>query len=228
MQFMKSYSSLKPRLNIRHNIIGDPELNLWLSAPDTPSYSSDIKNNRLTISSEKFKKGTYGISYGDYNLRKDFEIADGNLEIPLKDITFAHPEAGIGSLWISQNEMLPVQLLLTSGDLITEQKESFVLRTAKFRRHSPVYDVASISDYTPYLNLANGADITVHSLTGITSESGIRMQKGSTLKLTAESRVTFENDNLENGASLTVEAKETVLKPGFSVAKGGTLLITAK
>lgn len=205
----------------RHNIIGDPDINLWLGAPSSVSGKESVASGVWTLNATGLKNGIYGISFGNTSLRNTYANANSKVSISLKQAIANNPKAAIGSIFVSEKGCLPYMQLFTTGAQITGQQESYTLVKGAFG--SPTDNT-----YRPVLNLGKNADVTVSAYTDITSDNGITVDDGGNLTMIADGKASFSNDEVKTGGSLTISASKVTIEGGFSVAKGGKLSITPR
>lgn len=206
---------------VRHNIIGDPDINLWLGAPSSVSGKESVASGVWTLNATGLKNGSYGISFGNTSFRNSYANANGKVSISLKQAIANNPKAAIGSIFVSEKDCLPYMQLFTTGAQITGQQESYTLVKGAFG--SPTDNT-----YRPVLNLGKNADISVSAYTDITSDNGITVDDGGNLTMIADGKASFSNDEVKTGGSLTISASKVTIEGGFSVAKGGKLSITPR
>lgn len=207
-------------VKLRHNIIGDPDINIWLSSPSKIEGSETSSSGVWNIKSGNFNSGTYGIKFGKTYRRYSFSNASGNLSISMRQAIASNPTIGIGSIYISNPNYLPYIQLYTTGAEISNQVDSFILTSVNLG--------SSDNGYLPSLSIGENSEISLSSYTSISSENGITVSDGGTLNLTADEGASFFNDSIESGGILNISAQEVKLGAGFSIEKGGEMSISPR
>lgn len=205
----------------RHNIIGDPEICMWIFVPSNLSGKESTTSGVWTLNATGLKNGSYGISFGNTSLRNSYANANGKVSISFRQAIANNPKAAIGSIFVSEKDCLPYMQLFTTGAQITGQQESYTLVKGAFGSSTD-------NSYRPVLNLGKNADISVSAYTDITSDNGITVDDGGKLTMNADGKASFSNDEVKTGGSLTVSASKVTIEGGFSVTKGGKLNITPR
>lgn len=221
INFASRNSYYGKRIIARHNIVGDPEINLWLGSPSSISGVESAANGVWTLNASGLNNGSYGICFGNTSHRNAYAAANGTVSISFKQAIANNTTTAIGSIFVQEKDCLPYMQLFTTGAQIIGQKESYNLVKASF-------GTSTANDYQPVLNLGMNADIAVSVYTGITSDNGITVEDGGMLTLKANKTAVFSNDSVKAGGSMKVSASEVTFEGGFSVEKGGILSVSAQ
>lgn len=212
-------NSLSKNLRFTINIIGDPELKIWLHAPaKLATAKATFSNGTLTLTNFKSKANSFGIRCGNSSYIGTFNIA-GNQSVFLPDFVSFKPNS-IVSVYIQTPEYLPETILIPIGDKLAGVREHYVLNNLCLG--SDIKTAVPVT-YDPInLNLGYGCDLSLFVYNSVTSHNGITVDGKSTLSIESEKNVVLKGDKVSNGGILNVTADTLTLKEGFEIAKGST------
>lgn len=204
----------------RHNIIGDPELTIWLHSPvKLATAKASFSNGTLTINNFTSKENNIGFRCDNSSYIGTLYLADKQ-SIYIPDFVTVRPNS-ILSVYIQTPEYLPETILIPTSDKLINVKEHYVLNNLKLCASA----ITSITDglYPPInLNLGKNCDLSLFVYNSVTSDKGITVSDKSTLTIESEKNVSLKGDKISNGGTLNVTADTLTLKEGFEIAKGST------
>lgn len=202
-----------------HNLIGDPELKIWLHSPGKRSTAeASFSNGTLTMANFKSKANSFGIRCGDSSYIGTFNIT-GNQSIFVPDYIKVKPN-GILSVYIQTPEYLPETILIPLGDKLIGVNEHYVLNNLRLCSGA----ITTVTGFYPpiSLNIGKDCDLSLFVYNSVTSDNGITVSDKSTLTIESEKNVELKGDKISNGGTLIVTADTLTLKEGFEIAKGST------
>ena len=116
-------------------------------------------------------------------------------------------------------DRLPHFEWVANNSLLSNNTKRFVVR-----------DVALTNVFNPdnyAYRISSGGNLDLVATRNFTSKKAFDISNGGKVNLSSYyGNVVLESDNIQEGGELQVSSKETTLKNGFSVAKGGELTIT--
>lgn len=202
----------------RHNIIGEPEFNIWTSKPESFRGTATISNGNLILSDNSLLSGFYGISSKFTASQTKFNVQDNTLSIPFSSYL---TKSEIATVYLWQNNYLPMIQIVTSGNEIVNVNKDIFITEAIFSADANDGESYPIGKHPAYLNIGANSNITIKALDKITSEGGIAIRNQGSLALDTEMAV-LRNDKVEAGGNLSVKAHQITLEAGVTIEVGAT------
>lgn len=205
----------------RHNIIGDPELTIWTSAPDKMDATYQLRGEQLILNPSISEiTGEYGVTTNTVCHASIIKSNEGSITIPLDGMN----KSGFAYIYVQPKFHLPRHILITTGKTITDAKLSLTVVESKFGENNGK-NSGNINNIATELNVGTDSDINIHALANIESENGISVLNRGYLSLKADNAISLQQDEVEKGGVLKLNAQSVTLDKGFSVAAGGQLMI---
>lgn len=205
----------------RHNIIGDPELTIWTSAPDKMDATYQLRGEQLILNPSISEiTGEYGVTTNTVCHASIIKSNEGSITIPLDGMN----KSGFAYIYVQPKFHLPRHILITTGKTITDTDLSLTVVESKFSENNGK-NSGNINNIATELNVGTDSDINIHALANIESENGISVLNRGYLSLKADNAISLKQDEVKKGGVLKLNAKSVTLDKGFSVAAGGQLMV---
>lgn len=211
-----------------HNIIGDPEFNIWTSAPQFFSGNATLDSGTLTIKSNSLKRGFYGIHIGNNGFQSEYITTNKSLSISFSGMFNSSTASQIATLYIWQNNFLPYIQIITTGKEIIDTNQEIMITNALFSESAKTLGaqpVCPIDKLPSYLNIGSNSHIKIEALNKIASNSGIIVHKKGFLSLKGEN-IVLKGDKVEEGGTMNVVSNLITLNPGFTVEAGANAIFS--
>ena len=178
-----------------HNLIGDPEFEIWLGKPLVSSFLIQNHNNGYTVSGANLSGSIISSYNGIRNLQCDRVMTNSiSVNINLNDlVSYDTPQDRLISVW--KTGYLPVMQLCADNVTLSHVTKTYSM---------PVIDISSSGSNPCKFNLANKGTLKLLSATDIHSDGAITIN-GGTLILEGEN-VRITGTNKFTGGKLTVNA----------------------
>lgn len=206
------------RIKFRHNIIGEPEFNIWTSKPEGFNGTATISNGILKLSGNSIENGFYSISSKFNTSQTAFNVQDNTLSIPFSSYL---TKCEIATVYLWRNNYLPMIQIVTSGKEIVDVSRDIFMTEAIFSAEANEGGSYTIGKHPAYLNIGANSNITVNALDKITSDGGIIIRNQGSLALDTD-RAILQNDKVEAGGSLNVKAHNITLGSGVTIEAGAS------
>ncbi len=196
-----------------HNLIGEPEFEMWLGKPEGTDVNFTLGTNSLDFTNPSQNKLIVSISDGIGNFEKKmFFSSTGSFASTMTGGDFAL------SAW--RSGMLPIISYYGQNNTLTGIRKSFIVRDAILGN--------SQADFTPKkFSVGLDASLSIRAIDSITSTKLFEVDNGGTVELKCDREIEMKGSTIKNGGELTIEGKTVRLKSGFKVEKGGKLVIKA-
>ena len=206
-------SNVSKFLSCSHNLVGDPEFEMWLGKPEDTDVRITFGTNSLNINNPSQNKLIMSISDGTGNFEKKiFSSSTGSFVSTMVGGDFAL------SAW--RSGMLPIISYYGQNNTLTGVRKSFIVRDAVLGN--------SQIDFTPRkFNVGLDASLSIRAIDSITSTELFEVDNGGTVELKCDREIELKGSTVKNGGELTAEGKTVRLGPGFKIEKGGKLIIKA-
>ncbi|MDE6231268.1 MAG: hypothetical protein K2M37_06580, partial [Muribaculaceae bacterium] len=207
-------------VNLRHSVIGDPSIIIWRDALNYLSYNVARRPQGYAIAMPNAPFGYYTVSCGSYTKRQQFSNSKGFL-IDLDNNFSNNSYSRLIIVTIYAENHYPEVLLLDNVNGVGHTPCSVTSRQILLGK-------AASTSYKPVLVLDSKTTLNLDSYETIISDGGIDVSNEGELTLTTEKKVELQNDHIGSEGTLTVNASEITLNPGFTVDKGGQLYINSR
>lgn len=218
----KSQDQYTKHVVFTHNIIGDPEIDLWTKIPNNLSGTMEFTSNGIIVKGASLNTGAYGFKCGSKITRNRYSTSNGSIKIPSDNLFSNGIGCQIATIYIKEDGYLPYTQFLTSGKTITGYKDEINTVNANFGPGINMASAIDINRISPYLNLGSNSDISIYALNRINSDCGIIVNNNGKLQLRCDGLVTLKGDIVKQGGLLTVKSNNIRIESGFKVEKGGS------
>lgn len=209
------HSGIGNRYRYNHNLLGDPEFEIWLGKPTVRRFRISNKNASYTISGSDLAGCIISSYDGRYRLRSDKVMSNStSVTINVNGPVSTEPQDRLISIW--KTGCLPVMQLFA---------DNVTLRNVTKTYSMPIVDLSASGSTPCKFNLAEGGTLKLLSATDICSDGAIAINGGS-LILNGEN-VKITGSNKFNGGSLYVTA-DTVTFEGELEITGCVLELNTK
>ena len=192
----------------RHNLVGEPEFEMWLGKPNVLDVNITPTISGLNIQGNLPDSTYYVLSNGNsYSTKK---IISGS--------QFANPYPAEYCFALWKTGYLPIINLYAQKGSFAETKR-YIVRNA-FLGAFTANGVASGS----YSVLENG-NLYIRATDGISINNGFTIENGGVVELNCEQTVNLKGGEVKRGGKLIIHAKDVKMGAGFKVAPGGILQI---
>ena len=206
-----------------HNVIGDPECELWLGVPKRFSLSNTIsRNGNCVLADQNLNNSSVVVYDGVSPFTYSIDDHTYRLELPGLD------PGTLVSVW--KTGFLPyIQLYLVKG--VINSNKAFSLNDA-IRVGYPIYEPLTITNNARLkltsnnsVAICNNVVVESGSILEVQSkeiviESGATINEGGTLKLNIDNFSLLPGDTDEFAGTFEVGANKIIIKPDVSVSKG--------
>ncbi len=199
-------------LSNAHNLIGEPEFEMWLGKPDTLDFNYTYSGNGINII---------------WPVSQDVlvNVFDGTGAV-ISAVPRGRPVRGFaseltnGDFAISAWETgkLPIINYFGQNATLAGVKKSYIVRDA-------ILGSSWEDTVTSKFKVALQAVLSVRAIDSITSTELFEVEDGGTAELKCDKHVNLEGSTVKSGGTLTVEGETVTLGPGFKVEKGGSLIV---
>ncbi|MEE1022231.1 MAG: C25 family cysteine peptidase [Muribaculaceae bacterium] len=208
-----NYINNDNRLTLTHNLVGDPEFEMWLGKPKTYTATPIITSSSISFM-ETLPDSTKVVVYDGLGNSESFYPSSGTSTRIIGGEPYPYPKY-IYDMAIStwKTGYLPTITYYGQGIGLTNMSKSYVVRDARLGGSSKAFTVGE------------NASLKVKAIDEIKSVGAFGVKKDGKTILECLRTVSLDNCAVEEGGEMNVEAESTKLGAGFKVAKGGTLRI---
>lgn len=201
-----------------HNLIGDPNLKVWLYAPGTVDWSVKYSNGNIILPNSRIHDINIGIRGNDSNCIGRITPSD-NSSISIID-NIQEMKNGLLTVYFEMPDCLPETLLIPIGNVISNNHESLFLRNLSLGNGIS----NSIFDFNKKLklNIGTNSDMKFFLYGQFYSDNGLKVTNGGSVAIESENSVSLKNDSVNSEGNLIIVANELTLGKGFEVEKGCT------
>lgn len=217
-EMLSKISQTDKRIVFRHNIIGDPEFNIWTDKPSYFTGTSIVNGNVFSLVGNSIQKGFYGVMSGNVAYQSKFDATENQLSISL-------PKYQIATIYIWQDNYLPITQIITTGGEIENENMNIVVREALFSSDSKNGKNFEIGKHPVYINVGTNSEINIRAMDKIASDSGIIIQNEGALIINTN-RAVLKGDKVKTGGSLRVKSNQITLEAGVEIEAGAVAEFT--
>lgn len=202
----KMYSGVSSHLIHTHNLIGDPELDMWTTLPKKFE-NIHFRSFGQSIESESLSGAVVVYHNGE----------NSSISYIARSSSFTTPDS-IGSpvycVSVWKRGLLPVIKMFAPRGKMLKQTKRFIVQTAELgNSESDSFEVGDKS-----LLFVNASD-------EIIVNKNFNVSNGGKVELICSNSITLNSGLIKSGGKLTVTAKNIKLGSGFKVEEGGILNI---
>lgn len=208
--------SMSGFLSNSHNLIGEPEFEMWLGRPQKFE-NLQISDFGLKLSGDELPGAKVALYYG--NGGSTWKECDSN-SIELHKPMFCNDYAV--SVW--KTGYLPVITLYSLEGTLTGENKKYIVQNATLG--NPLYANPTQGIYQE-TKIGNGTVYTVNASESITALRNFIIEEGAEVVLDCEKTVEL-SCTVKDGGKLTVRANKVNMASGFKVEKGGVFNMEMK
>ena len=209
------YNFFYNELSFIHNLIGEPEFEMWLGKPKYLDWQQ-LK----AYSSEWFSKPeAFGSIWTIWNGNDRFFSYRCQGKTPLVNTELLNKDHVV-SVW--KSGYLPMIHYNGINNTISNESKRFIVRSATLG-----YSLNGILSLNKFF-VSEGGVLSIHAVDSISGSSNFEVESGGNVSLDCDQKVELTGSTVRNGGKMAVEAEKVTLGPGFRVEAGGTLTITSK
>ena len=202
------YEDYGSDIKSRHNLIGDPELEMWLGKPKILDINLTPTISGISIQGNIPDSTYYVLSNGNNYSSKNIVVG--------KQYDNPYPAEYCFSLW--KTGYLPIITLFGQKGTLAEAKRYIV-------RNALLGNVTSdASDSCTYSVVQNG-NLYVRAIDDISTYGGFYIEDGGVVEFDCEQAVNLNGGIVRKGGKLIIHAKNVKMGAGFKVESGGILQI---
>ena len=191
-----------------HNLIGDPELRLWLNSPSELNVSASWEDD-FKISGFDANGCTVVQNDGEGNIKR-IKVVQRKPQAPV-----GYPSSGrMQALGIFKDGFLPQVQMNCRNDNLTNCNKRFIVRTAQ---------VGLTNEKSVFIG-AN-AIVDIKAVNEILTGQGLSIEKDGKLSLRCDKTIEISGSEVNSGGELRLSAEKVILSDGFTVKSGGTLSV---
>lgn len=194
-----------------HNLIGDPELEMWLTKPSELKIGMQWQPNCIMFSKPVKSDCKIVVNDGEGNLR-----TYNNDFASLISIPYINTSDNMVSVGIFKSGCLPVVKLGCSGQYITNCNKRFVVRDALLG----IEDDGSSS-----IIIGRNASVSIYAVDKAECGDKLSVQNQGVLSIESDKDVVLEGCTIETAGKLNVKCEKVYISNGFSVDFGASLSI---
>ena len=193
---------------LTHNLVGDPEFEMWLGKPKTYTATPVITNSSISFM-ETLPDSTKVVVYDGLGNSESFYPSSGTSTKIIGGEPYPYPKY-IYDMAIStwKTGYLPTITYYGQGIGLTNMSKSYVVRDARLGGSSKAFTVGE------------NASLKVKAIDEIKSVGMLEIKKDGKVALKCNRTVSLDNCAVEEGGEMSVEAEITKLGAGFKVEKG--------
>lgn len=202
-----SYATTNKYAKYSRNLIGDPELKIWIGKPNIPNVKLDSNSSSVNITGEDIQSSKVIIYDGVSS--KSYIIGSG-----VSNVSFSRSEYGNDFLIsIFKDNFIPLSKLYANNSILTKNKNYILTNTVLEGYNNPAYIINQ-----------NGT-LTLNCIESFESIKGFAINSGGLLDLKCDGQIKLSLDKVSNGGCMIIKGKNIEIDDGFTVDKGGKITI---
>ena len=207
---ISKYSFLRSKhVRHTHNLIGDPEFELWRRSPQILNVNLTWQNSGIKISGSDVQGCTITLNDGQGNIKVLKNLLVSRI------LPYCSPENRMEAVSVFKTGFLPIVSLKCQNQSLANVRKSFVVRTAEIGSN---IDANMTSGN---VRIGSNSDIEIYAVDEIQCGSGVNIDSGGNLTLRCDDQVKVEGCKVESGGKMNIRGEIVIISNGFSVAKGG-------
>lgn len=191
-----------------HNLIGDPEVELWLKKPSLLDISMIYSDNYITLN-------------GIDQIGSRAVVNDGSGNITVLDLkkhvshnlSYADNNDRMVAVGLYKTGYLPIVSLSCDNQSLTNCTKRFVVRDARLGYASTRVDIGA------------GANISIRTIDRADCGNSLSVSNGGVLSINSDKTIDITGSSVKHGGKMTVTGEEIHISKRFSVEKGGIFSI---
>ncbi len=195
------------------NLIGDPDINVWLGVPSRQNISVSYQSGILTINGTDMENAR-AIVFNGERATAVFRIT-GHSTVSLTAEEIGVQDNSPFTVSIFKNGHYPEIYLLASNSGTVQSSKKFYLP-----------DINLLNDDIKEPQIQVSGNLGLYCIGNFRSRNYFDVMTGGNLMVQANGQAEFEGERICCGAKVSISAHETVLGAGFTVEKGAGLNIS--
>lgn len=197
-----------------HNLIGDPEFEIWLKKPDIMNLSYQNDGTGLNLNGTDVSGSRIVISDGTGKIR-----CIDNATEDLYNIPYINSGDQMESVGVFKTGFLPMVKLDCYYGEYTDCTRRFVVRDA--RLGTDVMQSANV------ITIGENADIKVRAVDSIMCGIELNIEENGKMTVDCDKIIDIKGSKVLSGGQFTANGEKVTLSAGFCVNAGGSLSVNA-
>ena len=191
-----------------HNLIGDPEFEIWLHEPECLEVGLHWKNEYILFDNPNKYDGMIVINDGEGNIGiQTYDDSNSAISIP-----YLNESDKMESVTIFKTGHLPVVKLDCSGQRLINCNKKFVVKDAALG-----LDKENATDVV----ISDGANVTIRSIDKTECGKLLRVTHNGNLEIKSDRIVNIDGSAVAETGKMEVSGEKVCISNGFSVKRGG-------
>ncbi|MCM1141535.1 MAG: C25 family cysteine peptidase [Muribaculum sp.] len=191
-----------------NNLIGDPEFEIWRSAPKNLSADLIWESSSVRLTGSGLEDCRVSLMDGeDYKKVIDVKIPQSFL------MQNPHNNDQMTAVGIFKTGYYPIVTLNCRNQQLKDCDKKFVVRDA----HLGMEETS--------VNIGTDASVYIRTIDAAECGSSLSISDGGKLDISSDDSVNIDGSSVENGGGFYITGKRIAISGGFSVKKGGSLTI---
>lgn len=191
-----------------HNLIGDPEFEIWRSVPENLTADLRWYSNSFQLTGGGLEDCRVTLIDGE-DYKKVIDII-----IPQSfSIQYPHDNDQMAAVGVFKTGYYPIVTLNCRNQQLKDCDKKFVVRDAHLGM-----DVTSV-------NIGTDASVYIRTIDIAECGSSLAISDGGKLEINSDDGVNIDGSSVEMGGELNITGKRVEICGGFSVKKGGRLTV---
>lgn len=200
------YDIIDQHVRHTHNLIGDPEFELWMCKPIKRNVYVSWNDKDISVHGDDVVGSTVVINNGEGYVRR--------LDVK-QSLAIGYPGGGkMEAVGVYKTGYLPMVKLNCYDDQLENCTKKFVVRNAELG----CTDLSSVS-------IGSGAEVDIRAVDSIDGGIGLEVSDSGKLTLRCDKSISLMGSKVSSGGNLSVKGEKVVLSKGFAVKAGGSLSI---
>lgn len=204
--------AIDSKVRAAHNLIGDPEFEIWINKPKDLSVNIVENNNSITFAGSNLTGSTICIFDGKHNSDRQFYNASSNyISVPTS--------SGLIAYGVWKTGFLPEINLNAQNVTLGTGQYDFIVRNAKLG--------FNISNSKTAGNVIIGANsfLNIKAIDSIELKDGLLVKDKGKLELSCDESIAVYGAEVNSGGSITLTGSYVLIDGDFTVNKGAECLI---
>ena len=195
-----------------HNLIGDPEFELWKNAPSQPVVTVTWNDSNVSVTG------------GWEMLGSKFIMNDGSGNVVVNYID--HPKSYVFefpnndqmvAVGLFKTGCLPIVSIKCDAQKLTDCTKNFVVRDAEIGLKE--------GSASGEVEIGSDANVHIRAVDKISCGKGLNLKDKGTLDMRCDKEIELTGCTVSSGGNILVTGEKIILGRGFSVKAGGRLSV---
>ena len=213
--------SKKTRTKFMRNLIGDPDIDLWIGSPLSTSLGAELNYNSggVIISGSRLGNSTI-VLYDGVETADTYTTNLSTTSVSLTNNMSEVISKGDFVLSVYHRNQLPYVKLFASSNIIKNSSKNYFLR-------EQILSDSKENGSHCYI-LSDNGNLNLTFTRGVETKKAFDIRENGKVSVSSFGYAKFNDDVVEAGGSLDVKGKDIEFGPGFCVNKGGILTVEVK